>query len=99
MGIVINDSLFLNIGITQSGVYASFGEKPLVIKPTPDDDDTYNARSIAYLWTDKISRDSDKPRIQVMNISIGITTGNLDENIYNLLYTELKSNFSSTTDV
>lgn len=97
MGITINDSLTLKVGITKTGTYSSFAKDRVTI--TSNDDSTYILTSIARIWADKTARDANSPSLQSLRITVGITTDDLEDNLYTLLYTELKTNYTSTTDV
>ncbi len=99
MGITINDSLALSIGITQANTYSSIGNNDVTISPSSTQSLDYDVRGFARVWIDKASRDLDRPIVHATNVSVGITKGQLDENLYTLLYTELKTQYTSTSDV
>ena len=97
MGIKINDDIFLDIGITRSNTYSSFGNTTVRSVPTGTTP-AYSLTGHADLWINKNKRTDGAPSVQRKKVSVGITVGQLDENIYGILYTELKTNYTSTTD-
>lgn len=98
MGITINDTLSLDIGISLAGTYASFGNQSTRSNPTSGTYN-YNLYATADIWADAASRAANSSKLQSMRVILGITKGQLDSNIYCLLYDELKTNFTSTSDV
>ena len=98
MGIIVNDVLSLKIGIPRSGCYASFATSRLQTY-SPSYTVNYIVESYAGIWIDKASRDSGSPSVEQLLVKTSITKDQLDGNIYTLLYDQLKTNYSSTTDI
>ena len=59
----------------------------------------FELRSGASIWTNQTYRNNGAPCVDRINIKLTLTTSQLDSNLYGLLYTELKTKYSSTTDV
>lgn len=53
---------------------------------------------MAKVWANEAARNSNSNALQLISVSIGITIGQLDGNLYTLLYDELKLNYTSTQD-
>ena len=99
MGITINDTLNLNIGIAKASTYASYGNSTLRINKDTTTSN-YNVECIACIWADYTSRTDGKPFIEQINTTVGITSGQLlTDNVYTILYDDLKTSYTSTTDV
>ncbi len=98
MGIIINDVLNLTIGIPRSGCYASFANSRLSTY-LPRYTVNYIVESSAGIWVDKYSRDDGSPAVEHLFVRTSVTKDQLDGNIYTLLYDQLKTNYTSTTDI
>jgi len=94
-GITINDSLFLDVGITVAASYCSFGKS--IIRSSPNETD-YQIRGIAKIWPNKTQRDNNCDALQTQSVAVGATKGQLND-IYPILYTELKTNYISVIDI
>jgi len=100
MGITINDTLVLDVGISQASTYSSFGSASVRSVPQSGGTTDYQLNGVAGIWISQSVRDSGGPQLQQVSVSFGITKGELtNTNIYTLLYDNLKTNYSSTTDV
>ena len=97
MGITVTDTLSLNNGLTAANCYVSFGAHTLAITKTSSD--SYNVACAANIWVNQTARDAGTQPIQGLSISIVVTKLDLDSNIYADLYTELKKNYVTTSDV
>jgi len=102
MGITILDTIEYDIGVTLANTYGSFAKNSIVIHANDDDDDDtydYYIHGRGQVWASKAKRDEeDSPILDVKNINIGITSGQLDTNLYVILYDNLKSQYISTID-
>ena len=97
MGITIADTLTLSNGLTVSNSYACFGRDSISIEKM--DTNKYDLRGHACIWTNQTYRNNEAPPLLGVNINLTITASQLDSNIYSLLYTQLKTKYSSTSDV
>jgi len=98
MGIIINDTITLNNGLTASSIYCSFGEGEIRIEKNRDNSSEYDISGHYTIWVSKDFRINDKPSLTGGHISLTITSNDLNSNIYTLLYNELKTKYTSTTD-
>jgi len=98
MGIIINDTITLNNGLTASTIYCSFGEGEIRIEKNRDNASEYDISGHYTIWVSKDFRINDKPSLDAGNISLKITSSDLNSNIYTLLYNELKTKYTSATD-
>jgi len=98
MGIIINDTITLNNGLTASTIYCSFGEGEIRIEKNRDNTSEYDISGHYTIWVSKDFRTNDKPCLDAGNISLKVTSSDLNSNIYTLLYNELKTKYTSTTD-
>jgi len=69
------------------------------ISPSSSDTYDYDVSAFAKVWVDKASRDVDRPIVHATNVSISITKGEFEDNLFTLLYDELKTQYTSTSDV
>ena len=98
MGILIGDTITFSNGLTSTNCYCSFYNNSISIEKNEYTSDIYNIRGTASIWVNKTFRDENKPILDIINVSVSITSSQLDTNIYTHLYTSLKSKYTSVTD-
>jgi len=98
MGIEIDDVIEYDIGVSMAGTYASFGNDSIRCIQSSNEGEDYRLNSMAKVWANEAARNSNSNALQLISVSIGITIGQLDGNLYTLLYDELKLNYTSTQD-
>jgi len=74
------------------------GSKQIWIEKNRDNASEYDISGHYTIWVSKDFRINDKPCLDAGNISLKITSSDLNSNIYTLLYNELKTKYTSTTD-
>ena len=114
MGVTISDSITLDSGISISNSYACFSSAQNTVTPSvsctktvdTSGDTIYRLDGIVYFYKDKSSRDSGLSHIKLQNISTSLTSSQIgsissspSKNFYGFLYDQLKSLYSSTSDV
>ena len=95
MGIIINDTITLNNGLTASTIYCSFGDDEIFIKKNNGE---YYIEGHYKIWFNKDYRTDGKHFLDTGMILVKITSNDLSSNLYTLMYNELKTNYTSTTD-
>ena len=108
MGIIIGDTLTLDNGLTANNTYGSFGEGQLIVEKNrvvtvdENNDETatydYRVSCKGSIWANKQYRDDTRERIHAQNISVTISSSELDGNLYVLLYTNWKSKYTTVSD-
>ena len=112
MGITIADTITLDSGLQVSNTYACFNSTdgmPRSVncyRQINDGTTTYVVDGVAFIFKDKTAKDENKTSLQSVVVQKTITQAELgtisapsSKNIYGHLYDQLKSNYSSTTDV
>lgn len=96
MGITIGDTITLACGLTNSNSYGSFGKSEIRIEKQ---DSNYLVSCRGLIWATESLRSQSKAHIGTQAVSITINSSQLTSNLYSLLYTEWKTNYSSVSDV
>ena len=108
MGIIIGDTITLNNGLTVTNTYCSFGNSKISLRKNINN--TYDSSgnivsNINYtlycnycIWINKTYRLNNNVILESYNINKDITSSDLNTNLYSILYTEIKSKYTSTTD-
>ena len=73
-------------------------KRDIRIEKNRDNASEYEISGHYTIWVSKDFRINDKPPLTSGNISLKITSSDLNSNIYTLLYNELKTKYTSTTD-
>ena len=98
MGIIIGDTINLSNGLTVANAYGSFGNNEIRLSKNENDNTQYILESHYNIWVNKDNRTNNKSIIDAGNIRKTLTVSELSSNLYSILYTEIKSKFTSTTD-
>jgi hypothetical protein len=112
MGIINNDVYECSNGVQKAGTYISFATETIYLVqnysgmsvPMPDQgsivtsDRNYNARANYRIFWDQAAREAGKSFIDLKSISVVLTAEQLDSNIYQLMYEELKKIYPNTSD-
>jgi hypothetical protein len=112
MGIINNDVYECSNGVQKAGTYISFATETLylvqnypgIIIPMPDqsfpssEDRSYNVRANYRIFWDQAAREAGKSFIDLKSINATITKEQLNSNIYEILYEELKKIYPNTSD-
>jgi hypothetical protein len=112
MGIINNDVYECSNGVQKAGTYISFATEtiylvqnyPGMLAPMPDQsfpaspDRSYNARANYRIFWDQAAREAGKSFIDLKSVSVILTAEQLDSNIYQLMYEELKKIYPNTSD-
>ena len=106
MGFINNDNYVCANGVEKAGTYISFAMEMINIRQvitvvgatfTPVAS-KYSVSSNYRVFWDKVCRDNGKVPIDTKSISIEITPEQLNENIYTVLYDELKKTYTNYTN-
>ena len=110
MGITVNQSETLGTGIVVNDYYVSLGHHSINIEKRKDRNKRmvgnnlvteyvtyYTTRATFYKWISKDARDTGSDSFGTVNINIKSETPPT-ENVYDILYTELKKNFENYND-
>ena len=112
MGIINNDVYECSNGVQKVGTYISFATEtiylvqnyPGMLAPMPDQsffpspDRNYSARANYRIYWDQAAREAGKSFIDLKSVNVVITEEQLDSNIYQLMYKELKKIYPNTSD-
>ncbi len=112
MGIINNDVYECSNGVQKAGTYISFATETLYLVqnypgtliPMPDQafpsspDPSYNVRANYRIFWDQAAREAGKSFIDLKSISATLTKEQLNSNIYEILYEELKKIYPNTSD-
>ena len=113
MGIIIVDTITLDSGIEIANTYGSFNYNtvtlqkirhnigfspiPIQLQPLPEATE-YNVNGTLLIWKDKDAKERNLPFIHRINLMKNITYDDLNNNLYYLLYEEVKKQFINTQD-
>lgn len=99
MGIIINDTITLNSGLSVSNTYVSLARQPVsILKTVPylDEENTAWIATITYnIWANKSAADTNKPPLQTDFIKTNI---DVSRPIIPEVYNAIKAKYTSTTD-
>ena len=112
MGIIIIDTITLDSGIEIANTYGSFNYNSITLQkfrinngfPLPIQlqslpvEIKYNVNGTLLIWKDKDAKERNLPFIHRLNLMKNITYDDLDNNLYYLLYEEVKKQFINTQD-
>ena len=113
MGIIIVDTITLDSGIEIANTYGSFNYNTITLQkirinngfPPPNiliqpdySPSEYNVNGTLLIWKDKDAKERNLPFIYRINLMKNITYEDLDNNLYYLLYEEVKKQFINTQD-
>ena len=108
MGIIIEDTITLDNGLTANNTYGSFGESELTLKKneviTLDESNNetttyeYIVMCKGIIWSSKQYRDNSRTRLHAVNISITLNPSQLNSNLYTLLYNSWKTQYTTVSD-
>jgi hypothetical protein len=110
MGIINNDVYTCANGVEKAGTYISFAAETIYISqnygnmmPMPNQNMSsapsgYNVRANYRIFWDQDCRDAGKSFIDLKSVNVNITADQLQNNIYALLYDELKMVYPNTSD-
>jgi len=111
MGITIADSITFDSGVALTNTYASFtppNGMPVPVtcfKTTSGGSTVYQTSGTAFIYKDQDAKNAGKICLKKMLVTKNLTSSELgtisstpSKNIYGYLYTQLKTNYSSTSD-
>jgi len=114
MGITIADSITFDSGIALTNTYASFSNAsdngmniPITsYKTTSGGSTVYRVSGTIFIYKDQDAKNADKKHLGTVSVTKDLTSSELgtisstpSKNVYGHLYTQLKTNYSSTSDV
>ena len=106
MGFIINDNITINNGLSITNAYAAIGHNTIKLRklsepginPT-ESDPVYSLFGLGFIWSNKEYRNmGGKSKVDRYLINIDLTSSQLGSNLYELLYNEWKSIYTSVTD-
>jgi hypothetical protein len=112
MGIINNDVYECSNGVQKAGTYISFATETLYLvqsysgmsglmpgQTAPSSSDrNYNVRANYRIFWDQAAREAGKSFIDLKSVNVVLTAEQLDSNIYQLMYDELKKIYPNTSD-
>jgi hypothetical protein len=103
MGIIINDSITFNNGVTLTNCYCGIHESMIDITRNDLHNTTtkkYNVRSSYTIWANKEARTNDLTSLDRGNLTLNLDSTELEQNVnlFELLYNEIKSKYTDYTD-
>ena len=112
MGIINNDVYECSNGVQKVGTYISFASEtiylvqtsPSIPFPMPgqtipsSSGRSYNARANYRIFWDQAAREAGKSFIDLKSVNVTLTVEQLNSNIYQLIYEELKKIYPNTSD-
>jgi hypothetical protein len=99
MGLINPDVYVTNQGIEKAGTYIAFVGTQLSLRKNGTDVSggvTYSVESIASIFWDKAARDSGKNSIAT--VFVQTKTLDIAQNLYSVLYEELKKQYPNAVD-
>jgi hypothetical protein len=113
MGITIGDSITFDSGVALANTFACFSTNDGMnrglrcYKTTNDTGSTiYRVSGFALIYKDQSAKNANKTYLSEVSVTRDLTTSEMgtiasspSKNIYGYLYDQLKTNYSSTTDV
>lgn len=112
MGIINNNVYECSNGVQKAGTYISFATETIYLVqnssgmpyPMPDQtlpsssDRNYSVRANYRIFWDQAAREVGKSFIDMKSVNVVLTTDQLNSNIYQVLYEELKKIYPNTSD-
>jgi hypothetical protein len=104
MGIINNDVYECSNGVQKAGTYISFATETIYLVQNYSDmsssssDRNYNARANYRVFWDQAAREAGKTFIDLKSINVILTAEQLNSNIYQIMYEELKKIYPNTSD-
>ena len=108
MGIINNDTYECSNGVQKAGTYISFATETIyLVQNYPDmfgqtapssTDRSYNVRANYRIFWDQAAREAGKSFIDLKSVSVNLTAEQLNSNVYQILYEELKKIYPNTSD-
>jgi hypothetical protein len=112
MGIINNDVYECTNGVQKAGTYISFATETIYLvqnypgtpAPMPDQslpsssERSYSVRANYRIFWDQAAREAGKSFIDLKSVSITLTADQLNSNIYQLMYEELKKIYPNSSD-
>jgi hypothetical protein len=112
MGIINNDVYECSNGVQKAGTYISFATETLYLvqsyssmsglmpgQTAPSSPDrNYNVRANYRIFWDQAAREAGKSFIDLKSLNVVLTAEQLNSNIYQLMYEELKKIYSNSSD-
>lgn len=101
MGIIINDTLSLANGLTVTDAYASFHKQTIQFFRhfTPETStEGWMLMGVYNIWTNQIIAKEGGPSLQQNVISVMMTDAQLELSPFKILYNEMKTMYTNTTD-
>jgi hypothetical protein len=111
MGIINNDVYECSNGVQKTGTYISFATETIylvqnylgmmngpAILPPSSSERGYSVRANYRIFWDQVSREAGKSFIDLKSVNVILTAEQLNGNIYQILYEELKKIYPNTSD-
>lgn len=102
MGLINPDVYVTNQGIEKTNTYISFFGQNINLKKTSEDVSgvpVYETTAIACIWWDQAARESNKGPIASILVSKKVPSDSgVNESLYTVLYSQLKSMFPNAYD-
>ena len=104
MGIINNDVYECSNGVQKVGTYISFATETIYLVQnysgmnTPSAERNYSARANYRIFWDQAAREAGKSFIDLKSVNVVLTAQQLNSNIYQVLYEELKKVYPNTSD-
>ncbi len=99
MGLINNDNYISANGVQKVGTYISFNNETLYLtKSQTEGGARYTVRANYRIFWDKQARDENKTFLELKSVSTEITEAELNNSLYTVLYTKLKTIYTNATD-
>jgi len=104
MGIINNEVYECSNGVQKAGTYISFATETIYLvqnysgAPDSSSNRNYNVRANYRIFWDQAAREAGKSFIDLKSVNLIITSDQLNSNIYEVLYGELKKLYPNTSD-
>ncbi len=99
MGLIVNDNMSLNIGTNKVQCYLNIGTEPIIVNKNPLAQGLYNITVNFCIYFDHESYLKNGGCIDKKKITISVSSADLSQNLYELLYNNVKNNFSSYINI
>jgi hypothetical protein len=96
MGLINNDMFEASNGVQKTGTYISFSNEMIYIQK--NNEGSYTVIGYYRIFWDKDARLANKAHIDTATVIAKIPDTDLNNNLYTVLYNEIKTKFTNTID-
>lgn len=99
MGIIVNDNILLKYGNKKAQCYFNIGNEPIILNKNPLAKGMFNITTNFCIYYDIDSYKAGGDCIDKKSMFVSVQQNEISENLYELLYDKIKSDFSSYINI